>query len=77
MTTGTRLKKDRRYLRLIARGLLATTLWFGLGLGIGWYHGSNGGFRRGVVLMSEFVITMLDKKENASTDTHPKKYWDM
>lgn len=77
MTTGARLKKDRRYLKLIIRGLFATTIWFALGLGVGWYQGNNGGFRRGVLMMSELVITMLDKKKNASTDIRPKKYWDL
>jgi hypothetical protein len=76
MTTGTRLKRDRLYTKLIIRGLLASTIWFCAGMLCGWYIGNTGGFRRGVIMTSSLVLSLMEKKEEASTlDAKPKKEW--
>jgi len=75
MTTGTRLKNPSIVLK-IASLLLSATLWCGIGSFIGWQAGNAGGFRRGVNLTADLIITLMDKKED-TTSLSPRKYQDL
>ena len=70
MSTGTRLKKEPS--KIIGL-LLSATLWAVIGTSFGWYVGNQGGFKRGVNLMADFVIEL----KGASGLPVPRKYTDI
>ena len=59
---------------MLLRLVLSTSIWFCMGVGVGWYHGNLGGFHRGVLNTSELFIKVLDSR--IREDNPPAKSFD-
>ena len=81
MTTGTRLTNGLPVWLTVLKLLTSATVWCLIGSFLGWNIGQAGGFRRGIVLMSNTVIQLAEKlkqdDERDASSLRPPKYTDL